>query len=280
MSKERRTRRGFALRDVLACVAVAAILTPALLAMGQARERARSAYCKSNISRIGKALAIYTAAFKDQWPWLIGSNEWSAATGAARLEKPTERTNYNVSALLFLLVRDGQDANIFICPSTADKPDPSTKTKVGGELVFINWDFSPWKDGNAEHVSYSYQCPFGDPNAGGSGVSSNSQAGLVVLADRTPAYDGLKPDFDWAKPGKDDPNTGMSQNHGGAVINLLYADLHVGESKGRADCGINNDSIYSASGKKDTEQGAGSLKLSDHLSVNDSFLVGPRKMDK
>jgi prepilin-type processing-associated H-X9-DG protein len=118
-------------------------------------------------------------------------------------------------------------------------------------------------------------------------VDGNSEAGLVVLAERTPAYAGLKPDFDWAKPGKDDSNTGMSQNHTrGQMINLLFADLHVGESLKRADCGINYDNVYSAAGAGengkplDVNQGPGSMKLADHKSPQDSFLIGPVKMEK
>ena len=303
-----RARRGFALRDLLACVAIAAILTPALLAVGLARERARQASCKSNISNIGKVLYLYMSDNGEDFPWVVSDNRWDAATGESRLKPPSPQTNYNVSALLFMLVRYCKDPNIFICPSTQDLPEPNPKTKDT-----YNWDFSPWKDGNAEHLSYSYQAPLCQGKSrletpprvvapaplfmGGaneepdsldftSGVSSNSDSGLVVLADRTPAYEGLKPDFNWADPGKGDPNTGMSQNHGGAMINLLYADTHVGESRLRADCGVKKDNIYSAAGvgkdgkPLDTCQGPGSLKLSDHRSPNDSFLLGPKKMEK
>jgi hypothetical protein len=77
----------------------------------------------------------------------------------------------------------------------------------------------------------------------------------------------------------------MSQNHAGAMVNLLYQDLHVGDAR-RADVGINNDNIYSAAGMgKDgkpleVEQGPGSMKLADHRSPLDSFLLGPKKMEK
>jgi hypothetical protein len=274
-------RKAFTLADVMACLAIAAAL-PAIGALFGARERARLASCKSNISRIGKGLGIYMAANKDDWPWLVSDNQWDAPTGAGQATPPSDKTNYNVSGLLFLLVRDAQDANIFICPSTPDKPDPQTRSK--GKW---HWDFSPWKDGKAEHVSYSYQAPLLKGKETISGILNSSESGLVVLADRSPAYEGLKPDFNWAKAGKDDPNLGLSQNHIQLnMINLLFADLHVGESLGRADCGINNDSIYSAAGLGEdgkplkTLQGPGSLKLADHLLPTDSFLLGPKKMEK
>jgi len=278
-------RTGFTLNDLLAAVAIVALSAPLVLGFGRSRELARQAYCKTNLSNIGKGLGIYTASSMDTFPWMNSDHQWDAATGASQQAAPSDKTNYNVSALLFVLVRDNQDANIFLCPSTRDTPDPHTKTKTA-----FNWDFSPYKDGNAEHVSYSYQAPLVTVKdkvaTTTSGVTANSDSGLVVVADRSPAYEGLKPDFNWAKPGKDDPNLAMSQNHGGAIINLLYADLHVGESKGRADAGIFNDNIYSAAGSGadgktlETNQGPGTMKLSDHRSPKDSFLLGPKKMEK
>ena len=289
MSKGTRTRRGFALSDLLACVAAAAVLLSGLLAVGLARDRSRSGYCKSNISAIGKALAIYTGATKDgAWPWLQTANRWDAPTGEDREKGPSAEINRNVSALLFMLVRDGQTPGIFVCPATDDIRDPSTKK--GNSFC---WDFSPYKDGNAEHVSYSYQAPLCAPRPTdanrldlSSGVTNDANGGLIVLADRTPAYDGLAATFNWNDPGKADPKTGMSQNHAGGTINLLYADLHVGQSAVQADCGIGRDNIYSAAGlgangkPLAVQPGAGSERLTDHLSPDDSFLEGPKKMEK
>jgi prepilin-type N-terminal cleavage/methylation domain-containing protein/prepilin-type processing-associated H-X9-DG protein len=279
-------RTGFTLIELLVVISIISLLVAILMpGITKAKELARRAMCASNHRSIGAALALYTNCNGDRWPWLAASPSWSAPTGQARVNPPLSGTNCNVSALLFVLVRDNQDANIFLCPSTRDTPDPHTKTKTA-----FNWDFSPYKDGNAEHVSYSYQAPLVTVKdkvaTTTSGVTANSDSGLVVVADRSPAYEGLKPDFNWAKPGKDDPNLAMSQNHGGAIINLLYADLHVGESKGRADAGIFNDNIYSAAGSGadgktlETNQGPGTMKLSDHRSPKDSFLLGPKKMEK
>lgn len=273
-------RRAFTLADALVCLAVAGLL-PALAGLFQSRERARQTACKSNISNIGKGMAIYSASNMDRFPWMTSNNQWDAATGAAQTAGPSEKTNYNVSALLFMLVRDAQAPGIFVCPSTQDKTDENTKT--GRDY---HWDFSPYHDGNAEHVSYSYQAPLAGEKGTASGVTSDSNAGLAILADRTPAYAGLKPDFNWAKPEKDDPNTGMSQNHRGAMVNVLFADFHVGESRGRADAGIGSDNIYSAAGMgKDgkplaVNPGPGSMKLADHRSPDDTFLLGPAKMEK
>jgi prepilin-type N-terminal cleavage/methylation domain-containing protein/prepilin-type processing-associated H-X9-DG protein len=282
-----RRRAGFTLIELLAVIAILTILVvvglPTLRRMAFMKVMRN---CASNVSKIGKGLAVYTSVCRDDMPWLVSDNLWDAPTGAGQMKPPSAQTTYNVSALLFVLVQDGQSPGIFVCPGTKDKPDPNVKT--GGRF---HWDFSPFKNGKAEHISYSYQAPIAGPiketYQGNSGVTSSSEAGVVVVADRTPTYDGLKPDFDWANPGSAEPKTGMSQNHsGGEHINLLYADLHVGDSLGRADVGINNDNIYTAAGfgadgnSLDTNQGPGSLKLADHRSMRDSFLLGPKKMEK
>jgi type II secretory pathway pseudopilin PulG len=240
--------------------------------------------CKSNIMAIGKALQIYTNGNSDPFPWFVTDNRWDAATGENRAAEPSDKTNCNVSALLFALVRCGQSPGIFVCPSTADVRDPNTKDQSGKYF----WDFSPYRAGGAEHVSYSYQAPQVDPDGNyDSGVTPFSNPKLIILADRTPAYDGKNATFNWASPGGADAKTGMSQNHtGGEMINVLFADMHVEDREGRADVGINNDNIYSAAGlgaggnALGTNQGPGTLKLSDHRSPRDSFLLGPKKMEK
>jgi hypothetical protein len=61
--------------------------------LSMARELARRASCKSNVSMIGKGIAIYTASNRDVWP-----------------------------ADLDTLIKDGQAPGIFVCPSTSNFP--------------------------------------------------------------------------------------------------------------------------------------------------------------
>jgi prepilin-type processing-associated H-X9-DG protein len=304
----------FTLVELLVAIATMSfVIATALSILIRVREKRLQTACKANISSIGKGLAIYTAASRDQWPWMEGNRTWDVPTGAGRIEpiEPTlraqeaatggvwpsnpwppvvvEGTDFNVSALLFMLVRDGQTPEAFVCPATTDTPDPNTLI-----LNSYPWDFSPYADGNAEHVSYSYQAPIRDlkglwtrEGSWTSGVTPRAKAGLIALADRTPTYAGLSADFDWRSPGKADPRIGMSQNHArGEMINLLFADFHVGDSAGRADVGINNDNVYSAAGLGSdgnalgTSQGPGTLNLSDHRSPDDSFLLGPKRMER
>ena len=83
--------------------------------------------------------------------WIQGCM-YNGKTGQNRTAAPPQ--TYNTTAPLYLLIRNGQVPGIFVCPGTSDRVDPNAKTNDT-----VNWDFSPFANGGAEHVSYSYQCP-------------------------------------------------------------------------------------------------------------------------
>ncbi|MCK4623865.1 MAG: hypothetical protein KAV00_01030, partial [Phycisphaerae bacterium] len=135
---------------------------------------------------------------------------------------------------------------------------------------------------DCKRVSYSIQAPLYDPAAVACtpGFTANSRGGLAIMADKTPEFDGKTAATNWeADPiTEDNRKDGMSQNHNsGDFINVLFSDAHVSGGK-RADAGLNDDNIYSASNDDDGgTQGAGSTSLLEHLSGEDSFLIGPVK---
>lgn len=278
-----RRRAAFTLVELLFLIAILAVAAVLFFVFFTNGRRSPGSGCMSNLSNIGKGLALYAADNQNRWPWLVSDNRWNAPTGASRFVAPSPTATYNVSSLLFMLVRDNQSSGIFLCPSTMDRHDPNTKEMSNGTAY--NWDFSPYRDGNAEHVSYSYQAPMLDANGVWvCGANDLSDPNLVIAADRTPTYDGKTATFNWASPGKADPRTGMSQNHtGGKIINVLYADIHVAEA-GRANVGVGGDNIYSCASSTGsppspaTDGGAGTLNLGNHRSDKDSFLLGPTKM--
>jgi len=279
-------RRGFTLIELLVVISIIALLVAILMpGLSKARELARRASCKTNISNTGKGIAVYTGSYQDQWPWLNASFAIGNATGSNRTATTiTATTTMNVSALLFVLIRDNQAPGIFVCPSTSDTPDSNTRG-TGTNTAF---DFNPYSAGNAEHCSYSYQAPLsvtsGTTTSYASGVTNQSDSGLVILADRTPYYNGLATlltgNINWASIGTTVPNTYMSQNHtSGEMINQLFQDLHVGDSTGNAGTGINGDAIYTqASAPAENSPTGGSPgTIAAHTSAKDSFLVGPQK---
>ena len=291
-------RKGFTLIELLVVIAIIALLVSILMpGLSRARELARRTSCKSNQSNVGKGFAMYTASNQDNWPWTTASVNWGTTagrqTGLGRFTNPSTNAQYNVTTLLFMLVRDSQSAGIFICPSDSQaRTDPNTKDMSGGTM--FNWDFSPFGVDNFDHVSYSYQAPLytgGTTPACTSGVTQTADPQLTIMADKSPNCAPLTATqagtartangiCDWSNANLADPQSGMSANHtNGEIINVLYSDIHVAENT-RADCGVQNDHIYgtsSTSREVTNIASAQSLNISDHSASHprDSFLTGP-----
>lgn len=288
-------RKGFTLIELLVVIAIITILMSILIpGLARVKELARRASCKNNQGNIGKAFVMYTANNKGLWPWVTANTHWGTTvgrqTGASRYLSPSPSTSYNVSTLLFMLVRDGQSPGIFVCPSDRQaRPDPNTKDMNNG--TEYNWDFSPFSMDHYDHLSYSYQAPLNVGSFSGpaysSGVPIYPDPMLAILADKSP--DCAPIGFtqagywrtalcDWSNPNLVDPHTGMSANHSdGEVINVLYPDVRVVQNT-RADCGVRNDAIYGTSNtSRETSNfaAAQSVNLSDHFHARDSFLTGP-----
>lgn len=239
-----RRTKAFTLIELLVVIAIIALLVSILMpGLSRAREIARRASCKANVSSIGKALAMYSASFNDQYPflrtdpafWITAPTGLSSASSGITDSNVgvTDSSQANISAFMFMLVRFGQGPGIFVCPSCSnDKVDPLTK---GPSNLFF-WDFS-----SDTNVSYSYQAPVRvsttssrggassySPDDFRSGFNSSSDSSLVILADRGPGYGNstIITTFDWATDGN--TTLGMSQNHSaGEFINALCADTHV-----------------------------------------------------
>jgi prepilin-type N-terminal cleavage/methylation domain-containing protein len=296
MRRNTQAPKAFTLIELLVVVSIIALLVAILIPMlSKAKELARRASCKANVGSIGKSATMYIAQNDDTWMWFNDTNNapWTGLTGAVRTAPPGGP--YNVSALLFSLVRSKtSQAGIFLCASTTDTPDPNTSDPtVKNKLA---WDFNPYKLGGHEHISFSYQAPFSLGTV--SGVDNLTDPGMPILADRTPKYDGgtivgvstRKVGFNWGNIGTQDIRAGMSANHSnGEYINLLYPDFHVSDSK-RADVGLMGDDIYSCApyglsdtsknGQSETGQGP-PAQIGSHGGMNgkavDCYLVGPTK---
>ncbi len=275
--------KGFTLVELLVVVAIIALLVSILLpTLGKAKEMAKQALCGANLNGVGKGIVLYQAESDDSTPW-IDSSSWSTTTGD-HADDTSQPGAVSPTALMFLIVRTGQPVDMFRCPSDSNASKMTSTRFTSGGSNYYYWDFYD-KDGttasdHCKKVSYSYQAPVYN-SAGSSyscGYTSNSLGSLAVMADKTPDFDGEDATTDWtADPmAEASRKSGMSQNHSsGDFINVLFADSHVKGDK-RADVGPGNDNIYSASNDSDGgTQGAGSLTLTQHLSVDDAFLIGP-----
>ncbi|MDY7009202.1 MAG: type II secretion system protein [Planctomycetota bacterium] len=287
--------KGFTLVELLVVVAIIALLVSILLpTLGRAKEMARQALCAANLNGVGKGLVLYASANDDSAPW-IRSITWSSVKTGTNAKSLTTPALVSPTALMFLVVRSGQPADIFRCPSDGNASKMQTVRFTESNETYYYWDFYDAEvddpsngAANSTKISYSFQAPI---SSGGmdykAGYTTSSKGGLAIMADKTPEFDKTDDDddsptalIDWSSSLSDkNRKRGMSQNHlSGDAINVLYADYHVSASESRADVGIDDDNIYSASGESDEgTQGEGSIDLADHLSTVDSFLIGPIK---
>ena len=264
--------KAFTLIELLVVVAIISLLVMILMpSLTRARELARRAICAANMNGTGKGFTIYAGDNSDKTPWLP-TVAWDTAV-ATQYDQAAAPTSLSPTALLFLLVRAGQPVKLFICPSEDNaEAMPSAKIPDGSRYY---WDFAA-----VTNCSYSVQAPIIQGANRLPGYTGQSQGGLAVAADKNPEYATVgSAATDWSDANLTDQNiqNGMSRNHrgtsGGEYINVLYADTHVGHGT-RADLGINNDNIYTASNTAVTAR-LGAFNGAQHLSPDDSFLVGP-----
>jgi len=293
-------RKGFTLIELLVVIAIIALLVSILMpSLSKARELAKRAGCGMNVSAIGKGLAMYTNSNNDQYPFLTSTGAWdTTATGSNRANTTVWDTTKaaNVTALMFMLVRDGQSAKYFICPSensTVECTDIKNTATTGSPYY---WDFNP-QTAAVNQVSYGYQVPLNGGTTATNGVSSQYPS-TAILADKPPGSSngGAVPSGAGVVPyasgaTADNVKQLMSQNHTtGEYINFLRADYSVGNSK-KPDCGYNSalagnaeDNIYTASTYNlnattgnGQQYGAWTVAIASHKNCADSYIAGPRQ---
>jgi prepilin-type N-terminal cleavage/methylation domain-containing protein/prepilin-type processing-associated H-X9-DG protein len=103
-----RMGRGFTLIELLVVIAIIAILAAILFPVfAQARDKARSAGCLSNLQQIGKALMMYAQDYDEKSTWFFNA-------GAGR-------TNVLAGYWYNLLMPYTKNAQVFICPSVGTR---------------------------------------------------------------------------------------------------------------------------------------------------------------
>jgi hypothetical protein len=270
--------------------AVAAVLIPvfaglSLVLMISYAPRRSTAYimvCGTNLSRLGKAMLIYSNDYDNEFPRAGGKNSvWSNHTPNWRADSRFDAYGLNadgtggratISSSLYLLVKYEQvEPKRFVCMQDSGTTEfkPAGYGASNKELIDI-WDFGPEP---AKHCSYSYHMPYG-PYA----LTTSYLPGMAVAADRNPwiksPFAKAKRNFNKFNPdgGREKSNIGNTAAHHGWGQNVLFMDSHVGFER-YSFCGINDDNIYTYWDGQNIRRGAVPVLGSQPAGRLDSMLV-------
>lgn len=260
---------GLGLVDLLATVAlfvlISAVAAPVL---ERSRELSRRLVCGNNLKALGGAAEVYADANNGRWmtpPFAENrinkegihytcngtSGDDPACVGYAPeqdgISDPPNplagRTALSTTRAYWMLVRSGEvSVNQFICPSSGDVGDPTSK-------VDACYDFQEYTN-----ISYGYLVPFGP-------VETRPRQGrdhrMIFAADKGPFYhEEYRPSFETAGPDGQEIDVSdpplywrpfNSPNHGGLGNgegqNALFADGRV-EFHAIPAIGLDQDNIY------------------------------------
>jgi prepilin-type N-terminal cleavage/methylation domain-containing protein/prepilin-type processing-associated H-X9-DG protein len=124
-------RKGFTLIELLVVVAIIAILAAILFPVfAQAREKARSASCASNLRQLGTAVRMYVQDYDGQYfqHWYVTPTYWFG-----RLDtRTTPPTAYRAEGLLYPYVKN---FDLQKCPSFTGQPSYGSATAGYGYNV-------------------------------------------------------------------------------------------------------------------------------------------------
>jgi len=312
-------KKGFTLVELLVVIAIIAMLLAILMpALNRVRQLAYRLVCGTNLGGLGKAMASYANDYAEQYPVAGNSSTtwgptynyyptWDALSTAT----PSAGANTcNITSALYLLVKYSDvGPKSFVCSATdtkkfelelnASKSSAQNYTKNLKDITEA-WDFggivgsAPNQNGPWDYCSYSYQMPYKVTGSTTSyPLTASSQAGLAVMADKSPWYDkgqvvgtgpgGTAPQViitaDLSKPDKPKMLLANSPNHTLQGQNVLYMDSHTA-FEALTNVGVENDNIYTpfinlTSTTAGTKQGG--KQPTDYKSISlsdaDSFLA-------
>ena len=258
-------RRGFTLVELLVVIAIIALLMGILMpALARVRQLAFRLTCGTNLSGIGKAMLIYANDYEDELPRAGGrDSEWGSLNNwmadnrydAYGVTVGTgEGGKASISSCFYLLVKYAEvTPKSFICKGDTGTTEFSLADEGASAADFElidAWDFGATPSDNC---SYAYHLPFGQY-----ALTTSSEPGLAVAADRNPWISSPAAEVDTATFGEFQPDVapyngtteqalkGNAIAHQGDGQNVLFLDGHVEFAK-RAFCSLEDDNIYTRS---------------------------------
>lgn len=241
--------------------------------------------CGTNLKGLGTAQVVYANDYDDKFAIQGGEGTPAWTTGTDEYFNPdkdwSKAKGITVGASLYLLVREADvSPTSFVCPQS-EQTAFDGRNPLNSNITEM-WDFGMFttdrvkrhdygvgkKHGPKNHVSYSYQMPYG-PNGGAGDYAADGikSAAFAVMADKNPWYDpklhtGTPTAKKWAdyvaimgayfidpRLEKWEIQHANAYPHSRNGQNVMYADGHASYEK-TSDVGVKHDNIY-------TRQGAG-----------------------
>ncbi len=272
--------------DILVVLIVIVFSVCILMPAGaMVRQGASRILCETNLSTIGKAMALYANDFEGSFPVAGGPEarwgnrghirEWHATETCCNFTLEQEaygRPGINkvtISCSLYLLVKYQQlHPRQFIC-----RGDGAQALRSFFDFEFADlWDFG---HDPGSHCSYSYHMSYFTPDRDpGFPLTAGSDPGSPVCADRNPYLDRittrtreyLESDFDG-----DGPN---SSPHFFEGQNVLFADTHVDfVTSPYVGIGENNIWVYGDDGEGEAGTAPEGMGDGAPADFSDAYLV-------
>ena len=192
-------KKGFTLIELLVVIAIIAMLLPAL---NKVKKIAQRVVCGTNLKGLGTAQMVYANDYEDAFVVQggNGAHTWGDGTGGwqSTVKNWSTSGTITIGASLYLLVREADvSPKSFVCPSGSEK-DFDGENDNNLDITEL-WDFGHSGSGGGpiNHVSYSYQMPYGSPapaRASPYAADGTRSAAFAIMADKNPWYDNkLKP---------------------------------------------------------------------------------------
>jgi len=255
--------KGFTLIELLVVIAIIIFMMGTLAAaLSGSRQTAIRLVCETNLTGIGRAMAVYASDNNYEYPRAgLPGMAWSTAGvindgGGWDDPDPSRAFKYGatITSCFYLLIKYiDVTPKQFLCEGD-DGVQEFTLSKAGrtrATNIRQLWDFGNGRSGfwPGEFCSYSYHIPFqvdnprsgiGEPDTVSYGITGMSNPASPVCADRNPHLDK---NILYLEPGVKE----NAAAHQGKGQNVLYKDGHVKFEK-EVTCGINGDNIYTYGG--------------------------------